>query len=226
MSIIIGLIYINKKVSPILLNYAEVEIKKLSGIVINNAVTKQLETGINIDKLFSVIQNKEGEIQTVDFNPTVVNSMLSTITTVVQTNLKAIEEGKLDSIGLGNDVVTELDKKKLKKGIIYEIPMGSVTGNAFLSNLGPKIPVKLNVIGSAISNIKTKISSYGINNALLEVFVHIEVTEQINIPFMAKKVVVSSNIPIALKLIEGKVPSYYNNSGLTKDSNIFSIPIE
>lgn len=225
MSIIIGLMYINKKISPILLNYAEIETRKLSTIIINRAITKQIANGIEIDQLFTVIQNKDGEIQTVDFNPIIVNKMLSTITNVVQVNLKAIQEGKIDYVELPEDIAIEYDKEKLKKGIVYEIPIGSITGNAFLSNLGPKIPVKLNVIGSVTSNIKTNINSYGINNALIEVFVYIEVSEQVNIPFMSKRVTVSSLVPVALKLIQGKVPSYYGGS-ISKDSNIFTIPIE
>ena len=45
---IIVLKIISIRVSPILMNYAELETKKLSSIVINRAVNKQLANGMNI----------------------------------------------------------------------------------------------------------------------------------------------------------------------------------
>lgn len=221
---IIVLKIISIRVSPILMNYAELETKKLSSIVINRAVNKQLANGMNIDEMFNIIKNDNGEIATIDFNPAIVNKVLNTTTNVVLINLKAIEEGNIDFIELP-DILISNDKDKLKNGIIYEIPLGTITNSGFLSNLGPKIPIKLNIIGSVESNIKTNIKEYGINNALVEIYIRISVTEQINVPFISKRVTVTSDIPVALKVIQGSVPKYYGGT-LSKQSNIFSIPIE
>lgn len=221
---IIVLKIISIRVSPILMNYAELETKKLSSIVINRAVNKQLANGMNIDEMFNIIKNDNGEIATIDFNPAIVNKVLNTTTNVVLINLKAIEEGNIDFIELP-DILISNDKDKLKNGIIYEIPLGTITNSGFLSNLGPKIPIKLNIIGSVESNVKTNIKEYGINNALVEIYIRISVTEQINIPFISKRVTVTSDIPVALKVIQGSVPKYYGGT-LSKQSNIFSIPIE
>jgi len=226
LSIMIVLGYLNSKLSPLLLDFAELETAKLANLIINRAVTKQIANGIDIDKLFSTIQNKDGEIQTIDFNPTIVNKVLNMTTNAVHTSLKAVEQGNIDMIEVPDDIIVEYDKGKLKKGIVFEIPLGTVSGNAFLSNLGPKIPVKLNLIGSVASNINTKISQYGINNALIEVYVKIEVTEKINLPLASKNVTVSSDIPIAMKIVQGKIPEYYNSSGLNQSSPIFTLPIE
>ena len=221
---IIVLKIISIRVSPILMNYAVLETKKLSSIVINRAVNKQLANGMNIDEMFNIIKNDNGEIATIDFNPAIVNKVLNTTTNVVLINLKAIEEGNIDFIELP-DILISNDKDKLKNGIIYEIPLGTITNSGFLSNLGPKIPIKLNIIGSVESNVKTNIKEYGINNALVEIYIRISVTEQINVPFISKRVTVTSDIPVALKVIQGSVPKYYGGT-LSKQSNIFSIPIE
>lgn len=218
--------YINNKILPILLNFAEIETIKLANVIINRAITKQVANEIDIEKLFTTIQNNEGEIQTIDFNPKIVNKVLSTTTNTVQIYLKALEQGNIDFIEIPEDILIEYDKEKLKKGIIYEIPIGAVTRNALLSNLGPKIPVKLSLVGNVVSNINTKINQYGINNALIEVYVKIEVTEQVNLPFMSKQVKIESNIPVALKVVQGKIPNYYHYSGIDKNSSIFTLPIE
>ena len=47
---------------------------------------------------------------------------------------------------------------------IYYIPLGVVTGNCILSNFGPKVPVKMSVIGNVDSDLKTKLEDSGINN--------------------------------------------------------------
>ena len=226
LSIIMALGYLNNKLSPTLLDFAELETSKLANLIINRAVTKQIANGIDIDKLFSMVQNNAGEIQTIDFNPTIVNKVLNMTTNAVHTSLKAVEQGNIDMIELPDDILIEYDKKKLKRGIVFEIPLGAVTGNAFLSNLGPKVPVKLNLIGSVASNINTKISQYGINNALIEVFVKIEVTEKVNLPLSSKSITVSSDIPIAMKIVQGKIPEYYSSNGLSQNSSSFILPIK
>lgn len=218
--------WLNKKVSPVLLNFAEVETVKLSNLIINRAITKQVASEININQLFNIIQNNEGEIQTIDFDPIVVNKVLSATTNLVQLYLKALEQGNVDLVEIPEDVLIEYDKEKLRKGIIYEIPIGAVFKNAFLSNLGPRIPVKLNLIGNVISNVNTKVNQYGINNALIEVYIQIEVTEQVNLPLMSKKVTVATDIPVALKVVQGKVPIYYQGSGIDKNSSILALPIQ
>jgi sporulation protein YunB len=223
LSIIMTLYFINKKLSPLLLDYAELETAKLANLIINQAVSKEIVNNIDIDKLFSMIQNKEGEIQTIDFNPIIVNNVLNAATTAVQNNLKALEQGNIDLIELNDGTLANYDKNKLKKGIIFEIPLGVVTSNAFLSNLGPRVPVKLNLIGSVASNVDTKISEYGINNALIEVFIKIDVTEKINLPLSSKNTTVSSNIPVAMKIMQGKIPSYYSD-GMSQSSPIFTLP--
>lgn len=213
---------LNKRVSPILFNYAELEMEKISTAIINRAINKQLAGGINVDELYSIVMNNNGEIQTIDFNSLIVTKILNTTTNMVLINLKKIEEGDIDYLEI-SDIVD--NKENLKRGIIYELPTGAISNNIFISNLGMKIPIKLKIISSVESNIATNVKEYGINNVLIEVYVRISVTEQVNIPFISKNITVVSDIPIAIKIIQGKVPQYYGGN-LSKKSDILSIPIE
>lgn len=223
--IMVSFLYINKKVSPVLINYAETEMKKLSNLIINRAISKQMTEELNFDNLFLIDKNSDGEINTIDFNPVVVNKVLSTCTATVQLNLKYIEQGRLDLIDIPDALLTEYKTDHLKQGVIYQIPSGVVFNNSLLANLGPKIPVRLNLVGDIESNIHTKITDYGINNALVEVFVTIKVNEQVILPFISKTISVSTDIPVAIKLMSGKIPnSYFGNIG--KTSTTFSVPVE
>lgn len=216
---------INKRITPILLETAELEIGKFSTIVINKAIAQVLEDKINTEDLFDTIISSDGKIQTVDFNPVIVNQVLNIATSVVQNNLKLLEEGDLDAIGIYDMDLPEDRIKDLKKGIITKIPMGVITQNSILSNLGPSIPIRLHYIGDVNSNITTEITPYGINNALIKIGVKLEMTAQIILPFLTDKMVLECNIPLAIKMIQGSVPNYYG-SGFVKDSSLYSIPLE
>ena len=214
--------YINKKVTPLFLSLAQSETEKLATLIINDAVGKQVSDDLKTDNLFEVNKDDSGIITSIDFNSNVVNKFLTTITTSVELNLKYLEEGRIDLLNLPDSILISYDKNDLEKGIIYRIPSGAIFNNKILSNIGPKIPVKLNLIGSITSNIKTKTTNYGINNALIEVYVNLKVTLEVILPYTKKMATVSSDIPIALKMVHGIVPKYYSNS--TSDN--LAIPIE
>jgi sporulation protein YunB len=219
------LFYINNKVKPYLLDYAELETKKMANLVINRAVSKQLIKGLDTEKLFNIIQDSSGQIQSVDFNSTIVNQVLNSVCNLVQLNLRAVERGRIDSINSYQDIFVDYDIENLKQGIIYEIPFFAATHNTFLSNIGPKIPIRLNLVGNVNGNIKTNVEPYGINNAMIEILVHVSVEEQVILPFSSKKITIENDIPVTLKLIQGTVPKYYQN-GLSSSSPIFSLPLE
>lgn len=227
--VLIGVVYllnvIDKRFTPILLELSELEVNKFSTIVVNKAIAQVLEDKINTDELFETLINDSGEIQTIDFNPVIVNQVLNVAASVVQNNLKLLEEGELDTIGIYDMDLPEDRIEDLKKGIIVKIPIGVITESSILSNLGPEIPIRLHYVGDVNSNISTKITQYGINNALVEVGVDLEMTAQIILPFTTDKIKLECNIPLAIKMIQGKIPNYYGGS-LSKDSNLFSIPLE
>lgn len=212
--------WINKKVTPILMEYAELQVGRMATQVIRQAVSTEVTDKISIDDLFLITRDSNGDIKTIDLNPIHVNRMTGLVTEKVSDYLTKVEIGEIDNLNLSAEL---FDSKKVKKGIIFEIPSGIVFKNPILTNIGPKIPVKLNLIGDIATDVKTRITNYGINNALIEVLVYVEVTEQVILPFASKRITVEMNVPIALKLIQGTVPNYYFN-GNPSDSNL-SIPI-
>lgn len=223
--ILLCLKFINKKVSPVLLDYAELESRKLASIIINNAVSKNVTENIDIDELFMITRDSNGEIKTIDFNPITVNKILTKTTNSVQVNLKYIEQGKVELLDIATDSLIDYDISKLKKGIIYEIPSGVVFGNSFLANIGPLIPVKFSLVGDIVSYINTKVTDYGINNALVEVNIVLELSEQVILPFTTNKIKIETSVPVAMKLIQGSVPNYYLH-GIDKNSTSIALPME
>lgn len=215
LGIIISFRYISNTVTPVLLNYAEVEAKKFINVIINKSIAES-----NIDDLDNLIIVKEtdGVINTVDFNVNIVNNMLAKVGDKIDENMKLFEDGKLTNI-------PGYDDEDLKKGIIYRLPSGLFLRDNVISNIGPKVPVKIDMRGSITTNIDTKLTNYGINNALVEISINISLEEQILLPFTVKTITANNSIPVVLKIIEGSVPKYYSN-GINESSPIVSIPLE
>lgn len=216
--------YSNKKITPIIMEYAQMQAGRIATLVINQAITKEIADEINIDDLFLNNKDASGNVVSIDFNPMTVNKMLSMVTNSVEEYLRNLEDGNIEELGLSNSTLSHYNIDKMRQGIIYEVPTGVVFSNSILYNLGPKIPVRLSLVGDIVSNIETKITDYGINNALIEIIIHISVVEQVMLPISTKKITVSTDVPVAIKLVQGAVPHYYSFGGTSSKS--IAVPVE
>lgn len=200
---------IGSSVNDKLIDYAKVEAMKICKYIVNYAVNSKDVSSIDFSNLLVETKDSSGNVLSVDFNSSEVNMALNKITETIISYFKAVENGNLDKIGLSLNLLTNTKISKLKKGVVLEIPIGVISSNAFLTNLGPKIPMKLALTGEVVSYVSTEVNSYGINNALITVYVNVEVSEQVILPLSSDKVTVVQKIPISLKIINGVVPNYY-----------------
>ena len=198
------------------MSYVRSEVKNETIKIINSVVNEEISNISNLDEMIYITKNSSDDIQMIDFNSSYVNNILNTTTNKLLS--------KLDDIG-NNSFCDNCNIYKYNDGIIYEVPLGLISNNIFISNLGPKIPLKLSIIGDIFSNINTVVKEYGINNALVEVSISISVNEKVVIPFLSESINIKTSIPISLKLIQGNIPIYYGNS-FGKNSNILSTPTE
>lgn len=139
-------------------------------------------------------------------------------------NIQLAEEGDIQKIQLMTDIEIDIEKTKDQKGISFSVPLGKVTDNALLGNLGPRIPIHFNAIGHLESDILTDFQQVGINNVYIEISMIVKVTMQVIIPFATEKVQVEEKIPIALGVIKGDVPQFYNKGGFTAPA--LQLPID
>ena len=196
---------INQKMMPILVNYAEMETERIAMAVINKSILKYT-TNEGLEDLIITNTNENNEIVSVDFNAVNVNNILYSITNSIEQNLILLDKGKFDEL---NIPISNVYEKSDISGIVYYIPFGVVTGASIIADIGPKIPVKNKIVGSVYSNIKTEVIEYGINNAMIKIYIEVEVNEQVILPFTSKKVNVKSELPVFIKLVQGKIPSVY-----------------
>lgn len=182
--------YYSFKISPVLLKYAKIEGKKQAINIISKNLSDDIVECLNDEELFTVEKDNNGNIEMIDYNTKVVNKILSITSKQVTNNF------------------SELEKKN--NSIIKKIPMGIITNNVFFDNLGPKIPIKMELDGNVLTSMKTKVKNYGVNSALIEVYVNIEANVDIIIPFCNTKIKVTNEVPISIKVAKGNVSSILN----------------
>ena len=107
-----------------------------------------------------------------------------------------------------------------EKGI-YFVPVGLINHNVLTENLGFKIPIKINFISDIEMGFKTKVSDYGMNNLLVELYLEIEVENDLITPNTKDSFSEKYEIIIASKVIIGSIPNIYGGV-IEKDSAIVS----
>ena len=66
---------LGKKVNPILLNYLNLEVERVTANVIDSSVNDVLAQGLD-DELFIISKNNKNEIEMIDYNTQKVNLLL------------------------------------------------------------------------------------------------------------------------------------------------------
>ncbi|OMP67816.1 sporulation protein YunB [Domibacillus epiphyticus] len=198
---------INRNIQPVLLNFADAQTNKIASMVLQKAISKEITENLDIQ---DIMITEQGEGTSTVFNAEVINKVLAEVTDLAEENLNQAEEGNLRELEdmLGVDIDTE--RSKQAEGISYTIPLGQITNNAILGNLGPRVPIRFHAIGDVTSNVKTKVEPFGINSAYVEVYIELEVNVQVIVPFAADTTVVRQTLPVAMGLVHGGVPEYYN----------------
>lgn len=185
--------FYNKKLSNKLLDIAETKIEEITNIYVKKDIVPK---NVDLNKLIIVEKNSNEEIITVDIDHNYANEIMMNVITKIQNNI--FEFNFDDSLLKEND------------GSIYiETPLFLAYDGVLLSNLGPKIPIKLTFYEHAFGNIKVELIDYGINNALIKIFLEVYLEQKIYMPYKEVNKTKKFDLIIGSKIITGKVPSIY-----------------
>lgn len=199
--------YFGNRYGNYFMSYGEGEVRRIVTLIINNSISLvNYQDSFDGDILHVNVVNNN--IQSIDLDSYKSNLFLDNINKDVFSNLRYISSGNINKLSENIKQLSDMDFNNFKEGFIYYVPMGSIFGNGLISNLGPLIPVKLSMIGDVISNLNSNVVEYGINNAIIEVSVDVDVSLVINMLFVSKKINVNVSRIIFMKAIQGKIPNY------------------
>ena len=205
-------------ISPKIIEIANLKLKRFTESFLSNNIGYDILNSDVIDDILVVNKNSDGEILYVDYDLDQAYQALDVVTTTLNDLLIDLEDGLITNN-------TDSDIFSSKYGLVMKLPLLGGANSAFLANLGPKIYFKINFVGSLLTNIKSKIVNYGMNNALVELYVTIKISEEIIAPFVNGEQLIEYDVLIASKVINGRVPEFYGGT-ILGESNLLSIPIE
>lgn len=110
-------------------------------------------------------------------------------------------------------------KKDNSKSKILTVPFFIASDNIIISSLGPKVKFKYEIMNNVKGKIKTKVTDFGVNNALVEMYFELEIGYLVVIPMNKKESVLKTEILISSKVINGKVPTFYGKN-IFKESSV------
>ena len=190
MIIIVGIIisiiiinYLSHKFNEVVMPIAEAKTRKYITETINNSTND-----IKFDNdLFIIEKSNDNEIKMITYNSYEATKLINEITHNIENSLNV----------LANNYV------------IGEIPMGVIFNNALLRNLGPRIKIKIDIVGDVLSELETEVKPYGINNALVEVRVRLYANAQVVLPLVSQDINIQNVIPISINIVNGSIPEAY-----------------
>lgn len=197
---------INNKLVPYIEKVVEKYVKRDVYNYVFYIFDKEILTSEELGNIVNLNMNKQGEVVSVDYKFNIAYKYLSDGMNDLYDNVKNI---KLDT--------DYYDKNKS----LFFIPSGIVTGNYLLENFGFKIPCKINFLSDIDMSFKTKVKDYGMNNLLVELYLVINVKNDMISPSSFYEFGESYEMIIASEVVVGKIPVYYGNE-LEKSSAIVS----
>lgn len=198
-SLLVLLLIVSFQMQPVIEKMAVKKMDQFVQLVINHvSFTEEIDD----QQLFTDTDH------TIEFNMVYINKICSQYVSDLENVLQLIQEGKYKkkNQSIYNQYLKEISDNQ---GIIASIPIGGLTGNVFLENIGPRLHVRYQTQSLVSSNISKTVKSYGINHVLVTIDLTVLIELQILIPFRASNYKKSFQIPLVFKILEGEVPSWY-----------------
>lgn len=205
----------SNEVTPKLIHIAKLSINKYIYHTTSDFKLLALEKNYS-DKFLKVLENQDGEIISVDYDMPKIYQLAENLTNSLETNIINAQE-------LNIYAANQKELKNVSQGLLLSLPIGVVSNSVFLANLGPRIPVLIRFINSVFSNVKTRVTNYGINNALMEIYLEVTINYEILTPVTMKEEQIKYELLLDSKVIQGQVPSLYGNV-LESRSAFFEVP--
>lgn len=191
-----------KNLSSNLLDYAAKSVKKENLIILKNAFSEGLDSSIDIDDLIQVTKNSKEEITEVSFDMKKSSKLLSNVTSYM------------------NEYLSDYNYL----GYRIDIPVGIFIKNPLFVQIGPKIPVKVELSDIALGNVRTAVKPFGINSALIEVYLDIFVRTTILYPFETMEADSEFSSLVTSKIISGTVPNFFGGT-IDSKSDTINVPL-
>jgi len=176
--------YFSKRVTVYVNNKATVFCNK----VIEEAIREEVVNNIDLENLVYFNKASDGTVKSVYINTKQVNTILSGVNKSIASNVEKIKKEKL------------------------QLPLGIIFSETLFYDLGPELEINIIPVGSAITDLTSTCTDYGINSSLLQVSITVKMMVETIIPLKKGSADINFTIPLIIQVINSDVPRYYYNT--------------
>ena len=152
---------------------------------ISNEETEKIMQNYTYKDLVHIEEDSEGNVTFLESNVVLINQIKSSI-------------------------VNNLQKRFTEeRNVNIEIRLGALTGSRLISNVGPKIKIKVIPSGTITSTLETEFYSVGVNQSLHRIYLNIDCTVSILSPFETVSQSIQNKILLSESVIVGNTPENY-----------------
>ena len=186
-------------IDPIFEAMCNEKLKSIATIITNKQSTIIMNK-YQYEELYTVEKDETGDVVIVKSNIAPINNLISDLTENIQREFSQIEKTTID------------------------IPLGSLSGSYFLSGYGPDISVKVTMLGTVDTEVKSEFIAQGINQTLHRVYVEFYCNMKIATPLKTYTKDITNQVIIAEHVIVGNIPdSYYNLEGMNSPDDTLNV---
>ena len=167
-------------------NLAVTRVSNMVGQIVTEAVSDAVNSGeVRYDQLVSLEKNNAGGVAALESNMAEFNRLQSAITQDILARL-----GNMSDMELA-------------------IPLGTLTGSAFLAGRGPEFTIRTQSTGSCSAQFANEFTQAGINQTTHRIILCVDVSMSILLPGFRTGTEVSNSFSVAETVIVGAVPESY-----------------
>lgn len=196
--------FFNNKISPKIYDVLLMRIDKYTNKLVMDVLDEDVFRQEELNDVLEIEKNSYDEVISVDFN-------MIKASKIIREGMKKIEiklnnyEGYRESEGnLEGNIINFREN-----GAVVAVPIGIVSNNAYFSQLGPKIPILLNLMTDYYGTLDTKIRDYGINTILVEMYINITIKNGLIINLRDYNSVKNYSVLFLSKVVNGRIPDYF-----------------
>lgn len=168
---------------------------------VSNEETEKIMQNYTYKDLVHIEEDSDGNVTFLESNVVLINQIKANIVNNIQ---KRFTEEKDTNI---------------------EIRLGALTGSRLVSNVGPKIKIKVIPSGTITSTLETEFYSVGVNQSLHRIYLNIDCTASILSPFETVSQSINNKILLSESVIVGNTPdNYYKIDTMTPSDQLNLLP--
>ena len=186
-------------VDPIFEAMCETKLKSVSTIITNQQSTIIMNK-YQYEELYTIEKDADGNVEVIKANVVPINNMISDLTENIQNEFN--------------------DSSKTQ----INIPIGSLSGSYFFMGIGPDIPVKVSLLGTVDTEIKSEFIAKGINQTLHRIYVEFYCNMRVASPLKNYEKSIINQVIVAEHIIVGTIPeTYYNLEGMSSSDDTLNM---